>query len=141
MAWVVDTCLVIDVLDADPAYGQSSAACLQERLRDGLVLCPISFVELAPAFLGDRDRQTEFLTRMGVAFSEPWSWADTLTAHRAWARYVEMKNAHKAAKRPVADLLIGAFAVRLGGLITRNPSDFKLLFPSLELAAPEKGSS
>lgn len=138
MAWVVDTCLLLDVLDDDPAFGRTSAKCLQDRLRDKLVICPISFVELAPAFLGDHDRQTDFLTRMGVVFSEPWDWADTLTAHRAWARYVEMKSAHKIAKRPIADLLIGSFASRFGGLITRNPSDFKLLFPSVKLVCPSK---
>jgi predicted nucleic acid-binding protein len=138
MAWVVDTCLLLDVLDDDPAFGRTSAKCLQDRLRDKLVICPISFVELAPAFLGDHDRQTDFLTRMGVVFSEPWDWADTLTAHRAWARYVELKSAHKIAKRPIADLLIGSFASRFGGLITRNPSDFKLLFPSVKLVCPSK---
>ena len=139
MAWVVDTCLLLDVLDDDPAFGRASAVCLQDHLDEGLVVCPISFVELAPAFLGDRDRQTEFLTRMGVAFSEPWSWADTLTAHRTWARYVELKSTNKITKRPVADLLIGAFAARLGGLITRNPADFKRLFPSVKLVCPAKG--
>ena len=141
MAWVVDTCLLLDVLDDDPSFGRASAVCLQDRLSDELVVCPISFVELAPAFLGDCDRQTEFLTRMGVAFSEPWSWADTLAAHRAWARYVELKSARKIRKRPVADLLIGAFAARLGGLITRNPSDFKLLFPSVKVVCPAPGRS
>lgn len=139
MAWVVDTCLLLDVLDDDPSFGRASALCLQERLSEELVICPISFVELAPAFLGDRDRQTEFLTRMGVVFSEPWSWADTLTAHRVWARNVEMKSSHKITKRPIADLLIGAFASRLGGLITRNPADFKHLFPSVKLVCPAKG--
>ena len=55
MPWVVDTCLVIDVLDDDPDYGRASALLLDSKVSDGLVLCPISYVELAPAFLGDAD--------------------------------------------------------------------------------------
>ena len=128
---------MLDVLDEDPCFGKSSATHLQARLQDGLVLCPISFVELAPAFLGDRDRQTGFLKRMGVAFSEPWDWRDTLSAHRAWARYVEMRSLQRIDKRPVADLLIGAFAARTGGLITRNRNAFTHLFPDLRIECPQ----
>ncbi len=136
MAWVVDTCVIIDVLDGDPAHGKASAACLQDNLAEGLVLSPVSFVELAPAFLGDRDRQRDFLSRIGVSFDEPWAWEDTLAAHRAWARYCELRLSHKIPRRPIADLLIGAFAGRLGGLITRNPSDFRPVFPKIALVCP-----
>lgn len=55
MAWVVDTCLLIDVLEDDPEFGRSSARLLDDHAADGLVLCPISYVELAPAFEGSRD--------------------------------------------------------------------------------------
>jgi len=36
----------------------------------------------------------------------------------------------------VADLMIGAFAVRAQGLITRNPADFKKFYPGLNLLGP-----
>ena len=39
MAWVVDTCLLIDVLEDDPAFGVSSADLLEERAEDGLLRC------------------------------------------------------------------------------------------------------
>jgi hypothetical protein len=39
-------------------------------------------------------------------------------------------------RRPVADVLIGAFALRHQGLLTRNADDFGKLFPSLRLIAP-----
>ena len=120
MAWVVDTCVILDVLDNDARHGRASAVCLAKRLSAGLLLSPVSFVELAPAFLGDRTLQTGFLTRMGVSFSEPWRWDDTLAAHRAWMRCIEMKRGGRVAKRPIADILIGAFALRFEGLITRN---------------------
>ncbi len=51
MVCVVDTCLVIDVLDDDPESGRAADEALDARAADGLVLCPVSYVELAPAFL------------------------------------------------------------------------------------------
>lgn len=38
MPWVVDTCLVIDVLDDDPDHGRASALLLDSKASDGLVL-------------------------------------------------------------------------------------------------------
>ena len=36
----------------------------------------------------------------------------------------------------VADILIGAFASRRNGILTRNASDFRTVFPTLAIAAP-----
>lgn len=137
MAWVVDTCLVIDVLDDDPEFGGPSALLLDARATDGLVLCPVSFVELAPAFLGDEARQRDFLAKVGIDCSEPWGWSDTVAAHRAWDRYVRLRRAERVSRRPIADVLIGAFAVARQGLLTRNPGDFSAVFPSLTIAGAE----
>ena len=133
MAWVVDTCLVIDVLDDDPDFGLASAKLLDASAGDGLVLCPVSYVELAPAFLGDDSRQRAFLEQVGIDVSGVWEWADTQTAHKAWNRYVERRRGRHAARRPVADILIGAFAANRSGLLTRNPSDFSAVYPSLTI--------
>ena len=40
------------------------------------------------------------------------------------------------AKRPIADVMIGAYAMRKGGLITRNESDFRSLYPELTIFNP-----
>ena len=66
--------------------------------------------ELAPCFNGDLRAQDEFLFNLGVAWPEAWTLADTVTAHEAWHRQVTAKRAGKTPKRPVADVLIGAFA-------------------------------
>jgi predicted nucleic acid-binding protein len=83
--------------------------------------------------------------------SAGWEWADTQAAHRAWNRYIELRCARKAARRsfgklrtapselegrPVADVLIGAFAANRSGLLTRNPSDFSAVYPSLRILTP-----
>jgi hypothetical protein len=54
VAWVVDTCLLIDVAVADPTFGNASARLLDARQAAGLVLCPVTYIELAPVFAGDR---------------------------------------------------------------------------------------
>ena len=55
---------------ADPAFGQSSANLLASRLPDGLAICPISYVELAPVFGGDRlaEEQASSDYMAGVTF-------------------------------------------------------------------------
>jgi len=69
MAWVVDTCVLLDIHCADPHFAQSSADCLTAHLSDGLVISPITYVELAPAFDGNMKLQEQFLTEVGVAVS------------------------------------------------------------------------
>lgn len=133
--WVVDTCVLIDVLEDDPAFGRSSAQALKDRLSGGLVIAPVTYIELAPAFGGSIALQEEFLRGAGVR-GEPWTTPDTSAAHQAWNRYVVSRRKGGITKRPVADVLIGAFALRFEGLVTRNTADFKSLFPRLKLCDP-----
>ena len=77
MTWVADTCIVIDVLENDPEFGRASAALMDKMAPEGIALCPVSYVELAPAFLGDSRRQNEFLDSIGIQYAIPWGWQDT----------------------------------------------------------------
>jgi predicted nucleic acid-binding protein len=124
MAWVVDTCVLLDIRMKDERFGLKSADCLAAHLRDGLAIAPVTYVELAPAFGGDARIQEEFLGRTGVEWVTSWTRADTEMAHRLWGEYVRAKRAGALGKRPVADVLIEAFAGRFEGLITRNPKHF-----------------
>jgi predicted nucleic acid-binding protein len=136
MAWVVDTCLLIDVAESDPAFGLPSARLIDSMRPQGLLLCPVTYVELAPLFGGVRDALDEFLFHLGVAPSAQWIADDTVAAYDAWYRYVIAKRAGKIPKRPVADMLIGAFATKFDGLLTRNEADFRPIFPSLRIVTP-----
>lgn len=136
MAWVVDTCTLIDILEDDPQFGDLSARALDGHASDGLVACPMTYAELAPAFEGNLTLQDEFLDGLGVDYLEDWIWQDTLSAHAAWHAHIQRRRSGRAAKRPLADILIGSFALRFQGLITRNPEDFRTTFPSLELHVP-----
>ena len=137
MAWVVDTCLVLDVLEDDPEFGKASARLLDRKAADELVICPVTYIELAPAFLSDVARQNEFLEGVGIRFHVDWTWDDVLAAHRAWQRQVTARRAGGARRRPVADIMLGAFALRHHGLLTRNAADFKTLFPNLTVIVPQ----
>jgi predicted nucleic acid-binding protein len=136
MPWVVDTCLVIDVLDADPQYGAISADLLDGMSTEGLLLCPVSFIELAPAFGGELKRQEHFLRQINVDYTQDWTWVDTCAAFAGWHRYITLKRSGEVNRRPVADLLIGAFSMRFDGLLTRNAGDFARLFRDLVIHEP-----
>ena len=135
-SWVVDTCVVLDVALNDAAHGVKSAQLLQSKLREGLVVCGVTLVELSPAFGGQLAELKRFLIGAQIGWEEPWTLADTETAHDGWWRYVSQKRQGIVPRRPVADLLIGAFACRADGLITRNPADFKAFYPGLNLLGP-----
>jgi predicted nucleic acid-binding protein len=139
MAWVVDTCVLIDVLEDDPQFGKASALALDGHAEEGLTICPVTYAELAPAFGGDQALQEEFLTGVGVDFRRDWTWEDTLRAHGSWHGFIQKKRQGLVSRRPIADILIGAFASRYQGLITRNPDDFKPTFSDLDLRIPRRG--
>jgi predicted nucleic acid-binding protein len=133
MAWVVDTCVLLDVLEDDPEFGQASAMALDSLAEDGLTICPVTYAELAPAFEGNSSLQDEFLIGVGVDFRQDWIWEDTLRTHEAWNDFIRRRRSGLVPKRPLADVLIGAFATRYQGLITRNRSDFAKIFPELPI--------
>lgn len=136
MSWVVDTCLLIEVAGADPAFGGSSARLLDARRPEGLVRSPVSYVERAPMFAGDRAAQDEFLIHLDCSRKEPWTELDTWEAHAAWHRHVNARRGGGTTRRPIADILIGALACRFDGLLTRNEDDSRRLFPRLSIVVP-----
>lgn len=136
MAWVVDTCILIDVAEADPQFARRSAGLLDRRRAAGLVLAPVSYIELSPLFNGTQTVQNDFLEGIGVDWTHGWTWPDTIAAHRAWHDYTLKRRHGRIKKRPIADVLIGAFASRFNGLITRNANDFQVLFNGLRIETP-----
>ena len=136
MSWVVDTCVLVDVFEGDPEFAGGSADALDALSPEGLVVSPVTFVELAPAFHGDIEGEREFLAALGIETDSAFDDDVLLAAHRAWHRQILRKRAGDAPKRPVADVLIGALAMRRSGLLTRNVVDFRALFPALRIRVP-----
>ena len=134
--WVVDTCLVLDIFEDDPEFGEASASFLERLLSDGIAVSPVTMVELSAAFEGDLSEQKRFLEQVGISHSEAWTVADSEASHSAWNAYVKARRADKVPKRPIADILIGGFAANRQGLATRNGSDFRRWFPKLAIREP-----
>lgn len=135
MTLVVDTCILLDILDEDPVFGLGSAQCLNAQQENELIVSPATYVELAPAFLGDRRLQDQFLDGLGihVASYEP---GVLNAAHDAWNAHISRKRKGREARRPIADVFIGALASVHEGLVTRNAKDFRSLFPDLAIFEP-----
>lgn len=136
MAWVVDTCLLIDIAEADPSFHKRSVELLESKRNDGLRICPVTFVELAPVFAGNLQQQWEFVFNLEIPWPDEWTLDDTHAAHTVWNDLIVQKRAGWIGKRPVADVLIGVFAERHGGLLTRNAADFAKIFPKLKITEP-----
>lgn len=139
--WVVDTCVIIDVLSGDGAFSAKSANAIDAKRAEGLVVAPITYVELAPSFLGDVTKQDKVLFDLGIELDFAGNKDSVLAAHKAWYEHVLRKRLGEIAKRPIADILIGAYATQKGGLITRNEADFKALYPDLTIFNPVSAAS
>ena len=136
MIWVVDTCVVIDLVERDSEFGAVSAAALASKIDDSFVIAPITYVELGPVFDGNRERQDAFLKESWIDFDFAGNKDAVLAAHKAWYEHVLRKRKGEVTKRPIADVLIGAYALQKGGLITRNEDDFRSLYPALDIYNP-----
>lgn len=140
MRWVVDTCVIIDILMGDTEFARASALACDAKREFGLTVAPITYIELAPSFNGDVREQDEFLCRLGVACDFNGDKGSVMVAHKAWYEHVLRKRAGNVQKRPIADVIIGSFALKSGGLITRNEDDFRSLYPELNIFNPVKAS-
>lgn len=89
-------------------------------------MCPVTYVELAPAFDGDAGLPGAFLSAVGASWHEPLTWQGTAVAQGAWTRYIRRRRREGLRRRPIADVLIGAFACRDAGLVTRTSSTVPL---------------
>jgi len=136
VTWIVDTCVLIDIALADPKFGESSMRSLERHSGEGLAISPVSLIEIAPVFDGKIEELNQFIDFLGL--NPLWSWqsTETMRAMEGWSEYVLQKRKNGAGKRVVADFLIRAFAERQGGLITRNPKDFRAYFPKLKIIDP-----
>ncbi|MBB4661239.1 PIN domain-containing protein [Conexibacter arvalis] len=135
MITAVDTSVLLDVLGADPDYGDASRAALRECLRDGaLVACDVVWAETA-AFFPDARRAATALDRLGVRFSALDEEA-SLAAARAWRAY-RRRGGRRA--RVIGDFLVGGHAsIHADQLLTRDRGFSRTHFRGLRLLDPSR---
>ncbi len=137
MAWVLDTSVLLDIRIGHPLqWAEASAACLSRHAADGLLVCPVTFIEVAPAFHGDVLAVRVWLENLGISSREPWLEEDTERCYTLWNAFVARRRAREVGKRPIADVLIAGFAHRFQGVITRNEVDFRAVAPQLAVVVP-----
>ena len=130
-AYVVDTPILLDILENDPEYGASSAALL-DRYSDASLHIS-SYFELAPAFDGKRSLQDEFLGQIGVVLSHQNVRETGPLVYRAWARYYRRVKALGGQAFQFVPCLLGTLACCYDGIITRRGAIYRAIFPDLNV--------
>jgi predicted nucleic acid-binding protein len=115
--WLVDTNVILDVLGADPEFGDRSRRALSQAAEQGaLVVNPLIFAEVG-AYVESLEELDQLLP--GDVFRrDALPWEAAFLAGRALAVY---RSAGGTRDRVLADFMIGAHAVVAGfGLISRD---------------------
>ena len=130
---LVDTCVLVDVFDADPAWADWSAAQLDLwATRGPLVINDIVYAELSIGF-GTVDALDEVIERARLDLRRVPRDALFLAA-AAWQRYRRRGGTRHGV---LPDFFIGAHAAVLGApVLTRDPKRYRTEFRSLRLVTP-----
>lgn len=132
---LVDTCILIDVLNNDPTWVDWSINQLSEQSElHSLTINPIIYAELSPAFhkIEDLDDQLKIMKMKMIQMPRP----ALFSAAKAFQRY--RKNGG-AKHNVLSDFFIGAHAeVNQVPILTRDTQKYQIYFPTVLLVAPNE---
>jgi hypothetical protein len=137
MKTAVDTSVLLDVLTADPIFGQASRQALRRAFDAGaLVACDVVWAEVRAHFPTE-DAFARTMDALGVRF-DPVGESAAQLAGRMWR---ESRRAARASgtgrDRVVADFLVGAHALRqAAALLARDRGFYRGRFGGLKLIDP-----
>ncbi len=131
--WLVDTNVLIDIINDDPQFAESSIRALERCSETGiLVINPVIYGEVGA--ICDSLEELDSLLPREVFRRDDLIWEATFLAGQAFRRYRQNKGQKK---RVLADFLIGAHASVAGfGLISRDSGYLKYF--KLELLNPTR---
>jgi predicted nucleic acid-binding protein len=132
---LVDTCVLLDVVQDDPHWGDWSQVQLEHALgHGGLAINPVIYAEFS-VWYDDMVLLEQTLTDFGVAFEELPHEALFL-AGKAFRQYRARRGTRSSV---LPDFFIGAHAaVREMPILTRDTTRFRTYFPSVALLAPQE---
>jgi hypothetical protein len=139
MKTAVDTSVLLDVLTADPAFGEASRQALRRAFDTGaLVACDVVWAEVRANFPTD-DVFARTMDALGVRF-DPVGEAAAQLAGRMWRESRRTSRAKAAGRdRVVADFLVGAHALRQGAaLLARDRGYYRGCFSGLRVIDPSE---
>jgi predicted nucleic acid-binding protein len=130
---LVDSNVLLDVLTADPVWGEWSATALAEAFDAGrVVVNPIVYAEVSIGF--DRIEDLDDALPPSQFIREPLPWAAGFLAGKAFLAY---RRSGGARPTPLPDFYIGAHAAVAGyRLLSRDRGRYGTYFPRVELIAP-----
>lgn len=133
-ATLVDSNVLIDVIDDDPRWGPWSNEAMIEALEEGaLFVNQIVYAEVSTGF--PTAEECEWALAIQGIERVPLPWPAAFLAGRAFVAYRRRGDPRFS---PLPDFFIGAHAAVAGlRLLTRDPARYRTYFPTLELIAPE----
>jgi len=134
MQTAIDTNILIDVLEADPEFGEISCEALMQASNEGgLLACDVVWAELFTLYHEQEEALREKLSMMQIEFS-PLTQETSEIAARYWHEYRKRAGDRR---RIAADFLIGAHAmVQCDRLLSRDRGFYRDYFSSLNLVDP-----
>lgn len=134
---IVDSNIMIDVMDRDPSWFEWSAQQLAEASRAGRVaINHVVVAEVAP-FAGALDIFLDTIESMGLDV-EPLCNQSAYAAGHAFRAYRRRRD-HAGTTTILPDFLIGGHAQTLdASILTRDPRFYRTYFPSVPLITPDK---
>ncbi|MDD3517172.1 MAG: PIN domain-containing protein [Chromatiales bacterium] len=134
---IVDTNVLVDVLEDDPEWGEWSVGRMRDLARvHELVINPVIYAELSLAFdaVEDLDAAIADLDLGVIELPRP----ALFLAGKAFVRYRRLGGIKS---NVLADFFIGAHAAVAGcPILTRDPRRYRSYFPSLRLIVPDAGT-
>jgi predicted nucleic acid-binding protein len=133
MATLVDSNVLIDVIEGDLAWSQRSAIALERVGAAGpVVINPVIYAEVSVRY-EDTDELDLDVPR-DLFQREQLPWPAAFLAGKAFAEYRQRGGRRRS---PLPDFFIGAHAAVTGmQLLTRDESRYRTYFPTVELIVP-----
>lgn len=130
---LVDSCVLLDVLDEDPVWRGWSEEALADAADSGpLVINPLIYAEVSVRFA--RLEELDALLPRNEIRREALPYAAGFLAGKAFAKY---RRSGGNKRSPLPDFYIGAHAAVAGyRLLTRDAARYQTYFPRLALVCP-----
>jgi predicted nucleic acid-binding protein len=131
---LVDSNIIIDIIDHDPAWAPWSESKVDRLAANGpLIINPIVYAEVS-IYFDDEDAVERALNFTGLR-REPLPWQAAFLAGGAFLNYRRRGGNRRS---PLPDFYIGSHAAALGyTLLTRDPARYRDYFPGLQIIAPD----